>query len=569
MADKIDHSVVPSGDEPLFPASQAPPAQSSTAKPADHAVASPGDSGLQFAPANQATTTTTTTSAAPVPAPGGNLLPQQGPTLGPDKTLGENLAILGQGFGQIGHGIYNYGRSAGNFASMNGLDRLLAIGGQYAPDWTPSALRPDPSFANQQAQTQQARTEMGPGMTALSGLTGLRGFSRVAGPLAGTVAGESIANPALQGGAYMGGESAIAGDDPKTIALKTGLGVGTGTGVGVIANKVVSPVVRALVTKYYGGSTPEELAQKLGQTATGAEQQATTQTATAQQALDEQLSNIRIPSKDLGFKIAGQTDPSVADVQGYRDWLQSQGADAGVAAAQKAPSVNYTGPTHLYDEGDAGYRQWLKNQAVRNAPYAPPTNLPTATQRMMESVNQQLNNPAVAGPTAAAQAEANAAIGQAQDAAVAARANADRAAWLASAGRTAGAPGADVPGQATKLLAQPGLSPAEIQAYTDITQSGMPGKGPALWQAIGRLLGGSAAGGLIHGVGGTPTEAAAAGMIGQHFGGEATSMFVPNVTAATKAAIARSWPALTGEWPASARGQLAGSDAIRTLYGLQ
>lgn len=572
MADKIDHSVVPSGDQPLFPATQAPAAQSSTAKP-DHAVASPGDSGSLFPPASQATTTTTTTPAAPAAAPGGDLLPQQGPTLGPDKTIGENLAILGQGAGQIGHGLLNYGRSAANYATGGGVDWALAHAGQYEPDWMPAALRPNPSLPYQQAQTQQARNEMGPGMTALSGLTGLRGYSRGvgpigAGPLAESVAGQSFVNPALQMGAYKAGESFFAGDDPKTIALKGTEGLASGGALGLVANKIASPIIQAAATKYYGGSTPEELAQKLGQTATGAEQQATTQTAAAQQALNEQLSTIKIPSKDLGFKIEGQTDPSVADVQGYRDWLQSPGVRTGdIAAPPKALGTNYTGPTHLYDEGDAGYRQWLKNQAVRNGGYAPPTtNLPSAQGRMLESVNQQLNNPAVAGPTAAAQAEANATIGQAQDAATAARANADRAAWLASAGRTAGQPGANVPNQATQLLAQPGLSPAEIKAYTDIAQSGSPGKAPQLWQAIGKAMGGA-----LGGYGGSfVNEPGVGALLGQQAGGDLASRIAgPTGAAATQAAIARHWPALTGEWPAASRGMLTASDAIKTLYGLR
>ena len=69
------------------------------------------------------------------------------------------------------------------------------------------------------AQTQKARNEMGPGMTALSALTGIRGFSRGvgpvgAGPLAERLVGTSALNPALQAGGYTALESAVAGDDP-------------------------------------------------------------------------------------------------------------------------------------------------------------------------------------------------------------------------------------------------------------------------------------------------------------------------------------------------------------------
>ena len=568
MADKPDHSVVPAGDEPLFP----------TPDQAQPSVAKPSVAPDSLFPAGQPTAQPTNAPAAQTggaypggnwnpanwewaPPTGGTLLPQQGPTLGPEKTLAQNLAITAGGFGQIGHGIYNYGRSAANYATGSGLDRLLATAGQNEPAWVPSALRPDPSFANQQAQTEQARTEMGPGMTALSGLTGLRGFSRVAGPLAGRVAGESIANPALQGGVYMGGESAITGDDLKTIALKTVEGTVAGGTFGLVANRLVSPAVQALVTKFYGGSTPEELAAKLDQIATGSEQQAASQaeaakaaaaakTAAAQQQAaaqqaqaDQTLSNLRFNRKDLGFEVGtGNKNPTYGDLQAQLENMKT-----------------------IKPEDDPGGVVPILQQRIQTAFQGPEA---AEAQAAHAAASARISGQATAAQQQAEQ-EAAAATAQAQDPAIAARTKANQAQWLASAGRTAGLPGANVPAQATQLLNQPNLTPEQIKAYSDIAQAAVQGKGPSLWESLGRIAGGSAGAGLSQLVG-MPEITPYAMLTLQEAGRDVGSRIAgPSGEAAVRQAIARGWPALTGEWPASARGQLAASDAIKILYGLK
>jgi hypothetical protein len=189
-----------------------------------------------------------------------------------------------------------------------------------------------------------------------------------------------------------------------------------------------------------------------------------------------------------------------------------------------------------------------------------------------QAANLAAHGRAAAQATAAqqqAEQEAAAATAQAEDPAIAARAKAAQAEWLASAGRTAGLPGANVPAQATQLLNQPGLTPAQIKAYSDIAQAGVQGKGPSLWESFGRIMGGSAGAGAAQAVG-MPEIAPYAMLGGQEFGRDLGSRIAgPTGEAAVRQAIARGWPALTGEWPASARGQLAASDAIRTLYGLK
>jgi len=576
---KPDHDVVPSSAS-LFSTPAATPDDQ-----ADHSVA-PASTSL-FPPAGQTSTGNANQPvAAPTPTPaastggaypggnwnpanwvtsGGDLLPQQGPTLGPEKTLAENLAITGGGFGQIGHGISNYYRSAGNYATGGGVDWALGKANQYLPAGTPEALRPNP-YDYQTAQTEQARNEMGPGMTALSALTGLRGFSRGvgpigAGPLAERVVGQSVLNPALQAGVYGTGESYFAGDDPKTIATKGVLSTAGGAGLGIVANKVVSPAVQALVTKYYGGSTPEELAAKLDQTASSAEQQAASQaeaakaaaaakTAVAQQqaatqtaAADETLNNLRFNRKDLGFEVGtGNKNPTYGDLQAQLENMKN-----------------------IKPEDDPGGVVPILQQRIQTAFQGPEA-------AEAQAANLAAHGRAAAQVTAAqqqAEAEAAAATAQAQTPAALARANADQAQWLASAGRTAGLPGANVPAQATQLLNQPGLTPAQIKAYTDIAQAGVQPKGPSLWEAFGRIAGGGAGAGLSQWVG-MPEITPYALLGGQEAGRDLGSRFAgPSGEAAVRQAIARGWPALTGEWPASAQGQLAASDAIRTLYGLK
>jgi hypothetical protein len=572
MADKPDHSVVPAGDEPLFPTTDQA-AQPSVAKPS---VAPPGDSDSLFPAQPSAQPTAQPTNAPAASAggayPGGNwnpanwvtsggdLLPQQGPTLGPEKTLAQNLAIVGQGGTDIAHGIYNYERSAANYATGGGADWALGKLNQVLPAGTPAALRPNP-YDWQQAQTQQARTEMGPGMDTLAMLTGLRGFNRVAGPLAGRAAGESIVNPALQGGVYVGGKSFFEGDDPKTIALKTAGGTVAGGGLGLVANKIVSPAVQALVTKFYGGSTPEELAAKLDQTASSAEQQAASQAeaakaaaaaktaaaqqqATSQQAeADQTLSNLRFNRKDLGFEVGtGNKNPTYGDLQAQLENMKN-----------------------MKPEDDPGGVVPILQQRIQTAFQGPEA---AEAQAAHAAASARISGQATAAQQQAEQ-EAAAATAQAQDPAIAARTKADQAQWLASAGRTAGLPGANVPAQATQLLNQPNLTPEQIKAYSDIASAGVQGKGPSLWESLGRIAGGSAGAGAAQMVG-MPELAPYAMLAIQEAGRDLGSRIAgPSGEAALRQAIARGWPALTGEWPASARGQLSASDAVKFLYGLR
>ena len=111
----------------------------------------------------------------------------------------------------------------------------------------------------------------------------------------------------------------------------------------------------------YGAAVPPVLEQFPGGPVTAGN--IVDRTTQAAQAAELAKAGIKIPSKALGFKVEGQTDPSVSDVQGYREWLQSQSADE--------PSVA--------------------------------NNLPTASQRMMTSIDKALASPDVAPVVAQAQ----------------------------------------------------------------------------------------------------------------------------------------------------------------------
>jgi hypothetical protein len=211
-----------------------------------------------------------------------------------------HLASLGQGAQQIGHGAYDYGRSAGNYGTAGGLDVGLAKAGQYAPDWVPSELRPDPSLAYQQAQTKQARQELGP-IDYASMITGWRGGpARVLGPAANAVAGTSVLNPALQFGAYKTGESMLAGDEPATVATKGATGFGTGLGFGILAKPVA-----AVANKVFGGGLAGE--EEIASQASDAAKQAN--------SAEAKLNNMPISVKDLGFKIGGDDNPTYGKLQ--------------------------------------------------------------------------------------------------------------------------------------------------------------------------------------------------------------------------------------------------------------
>jgi len=363
-----------------------------------------------------------------------------------------------------------------------------------------------------------------------------RGVSSVAAPVAERVLPQAIAKlapAAVEGGTVSGTLAAThtAGQGGSLEDYLRNVGMAIPSGMLIGGGTAALPL---------GRSTPEDVINK---------------TAQASQTANEALSNIKIPSKDLGFKIEGQTDPSVLDVQGYKDWLQSQGVkDVGAGPPLKAAkaNANAAGPTHLYDEGDEGYRQWLKNQSVRNIAYAPETNLPTAQQRMMDSINEQLSNPTAAGPLAAAQtADAQAQWAQA----------------LRDMKSNVGLPGAhgDVRGQAATASQNFPAGSPENTALQNIARVQDPtGKVVPPW--VRRVLVGG--GGAAGEVSGYPGGGAAGANIGSEMSNFADWYFKPKgVSPLIEQQINKAYRPMTGQ-PAPGPGwnQTVGNALLR-IYG--
>lgn len=246
--------------------------------------------------------------------------------------------------------------------------------------------------------------------------------------------------------------------------------------------------------------------------------EATSATAQAAQAAELAKGGIKIPSKALGFKVEGQTDPSVSDVEGYRDWLQSQSGD-------EPPVAN---------------------------------NLPTASQRMMTSIDKALASPEVAPVVAQAQK---------------AQSQADWANRLERWGSNAGLPGqaGDVRGQAAEAAQAFPPGAPENTALQSIAKVTDPKERVVPPWVRRSLVGGLGTAGEFGGYfGGLPGGGALGSNIGSEMANLADWYFTPKGPGAApliQQQIARSYPALTGRPAPGPGGNQALMNAFLRLYG--
>jgi hypothetical protein len=461
---------------------------------------------------------------------------------------------------------WSYGLSPlalqGAQAGAKGLQN--ATGSAYDPfpaGLTPEAMR---------ARIQEAQENVGPGIIPLSaaamatqplnytpfgpGALSERVAARVApnaAELAAKVLPENIAKyvpeqlfPNMaKGGAFTGDVAAAhtagAGGSPEDIGKSFLYNLPAGAGISAVANLL--PLGRA---------TPEDIVNKTIQAAQGASSKAASTT---------------VPSKNLGFTIEGQQDPSVLNVMEYKKWLESQGVQsadvqpsAEIAAKGQAAVDRAAAPQEAYGEDEEGARQALSAQIVKNANKNPPpgdtSNLPTAQERMLTRINQALAQPDVQPALKAAQ------VGSMQTQA---------AAILQQMWNRLGAE--DPRPAALKAMDLfPEGSPAQ-QAFRNIAAT--PDASPLLSRtirsglsAIGGGLGEAAniaGGGHVPWGGGAAAGAGAANWLGNAFedirGGG-------NVTPLVRQTIAKQYPTLTGQPAPGPGGNQALANALLRLY---
>jgi hypothetical protein len=329
------------------------------------------------------------------------------------KTYRPSAADVGTAFGDD----WTYGLSplALQGAQAGAKSLQGATGGSYDPfptGLTPEAMR---------ARIQEAHENLGPAgplvtaaAMATSPLTylGIGPETKVAGAVAERVlpeASELAAKYAPEGVAKYVPEQLFpnmvkAGTAASTTAAAHTAGAGgsledivksflynfpVGAGIGGVANLL--PL---------GRSTAEDV---------------TANTQRAAQQASSKAASTTVPSKNLGFTIEGQQDPSVLNVMDYKKWLESQGVQGadvqpspGIAAKGQAAVDRAATPQEAYGEDEEGARQALNAQIVKNANKNPPSsdasNLPTAQERMLTNINLALAQPDVQPALKAAQA---------------------------------------------------------------------------------------------------------------------------------------------------------------------
>jgi len=383
-------------------------------------------------------------------------------------------------------------RSFANYFTANTADPMMARIGQNEPAGTPSWAQFNPDVQAQRAETAAARERLGAldkygvaptALGALMDLTGGGGLSLI--PRMGAY---------RAGSSYQGGET-----NPLNVVQEGAKGLLEGTIPTVVNKALVGPLASYFGKRAYGADTPESIASTTQQQA---------------QAAKEQLANIPVSQKDLGFSYT------------------------------QGPLANTKNPTYaqLQDE--------LKNFAGIKAEDDPSGAVPLLTGK----INQALGAP----ETLIAKTTADAAAAKATTAQQLADWN-----WQASV------KGMDVPGQALNYLkANPDLPLTQRDAYSAIANAGVQG-GSSLREMMGAGLGGLVGRGVKAGFG-------AVGLPAPPFIGEASTYLGGKVlggggdaTAATQQALLNSYPALLpGYTPGALQTQLTSDQAKQAISQL-
>ena len=383
-------------------------------------------------------------------------------------------------------------RSFANYFTANAADPMMARIGQNEPAGTPSWAQFNPDVQAQRAETAAARERLGAldkygvaptALGALMDLTGGGGLSLIP-RMAAYRAGSS----------YQGGET-----NPLNIVQEGAKGLAEGTIPTVVNKALVGPLAGYFGKKAYGSDTPESIAS-------AAQQQA--------EAAKEQLANIPVSQKDLGFSFT------------------------------KGPLANTKNPTYaqLQDE--------LENFAKIKPEDDPSGAIPILTAK----INQAVSAP----ETQIAKTVADTAA-----------ARGTTAQQLADWNWQANVKGMDVPGQAVDYLkANPDLPLTQRDAYSAIANAGVQG-GSSLREMMGAGLGGLVGRGVKAGLG-------AVGLPAPPFIGEASTYLGGKVlggggdaTAATQQALLNSYPALLpGYTPGALQTQLTSDQAKQAISQL-
>jgi len=380
-------------------------------------------------------------------------------------------------------------RSGVNYLTGNSADNLFAQLGQRQPPGTPAWLQFNPDAQAQRAETAAARERLGAfdkygvapvSIGALMELTGGAGASlipRMAAYRAGS--------------AYQGGER-----DPLTLTTEGGKGLLEGMVPTAVNKFLVGPLASYFGKRAYGADTPESIAQQAAQQA---------------QAAKEQLANIPVSQKDLGFSFT------------------------------QGPLANTKNPTYaqLQDE--------LENFAKITREEDPSGAVPILTKR----INQALDTPGTqTAKTVADEASAKATTAQ----------------QLADWNWQANVKGMNVPGQALDYLkANPDLPLTQRDAYSAIANAGVQG-GSTLREMMGAGIGGMMGRGLKSVAGAFGLPAPGASELGTYIGGKFGGA-PGDATAATQEALLNSYQQLLPDYmPGALRTQIA-SDQAKQAFG--
>jgi len=380
-------------------------------------------------------------------------------------------------------------RSGANYLTANSADNIFARIGQNEPPGTPDWLKFNPDAQAQRNETAAARERLGAfdkygvaptSIGALMELTGGAGASLI---------------PRMA--AYRGGSSYQKGDDPLTVTEEGGKGALEGLIPTAVNRLLVGPVANYFGKRAYGGDTPESIAAKAAQQA---------------QAAKEQLANVPVSQKDLGFSFT------------------------------KGPLANTKNPNY------AQLQTELENFAKMTPEDDPSGAVPILTKR----INQALDTP-----------ETQIAKGVAADAS----SKAATAQQLADWNWQAKVKGMNVPGQALDYLkANPDLPLDQRDAYAAIANAGVQG-GSTLREMVGAGIGGMVGRGLKATAGAFGLPAPGAGELGTYVGGKFGGA-AGDATAATQEALLKGYPALTGNTPGALQPQIASDQAKQALSRL-
>ena len=379
-------------------------------------------------------------------------------------------------------------RSGANYFTANAADPMMARIGQNEPAGTPPWLRFNPDVQAQRAETAAARERLGAldkygvaptALGALMELTGGGGASLI---------------PRMA--AYRAGSTYQGGDTNPLDITWAGVKGGLEGTVPTAINKVlVGPLANYFGKRAYGADTPESIA-------------ATTQQQA--EAAKEQLANIPVSQKDLGFSFT------------------------------QGPLANTKNPT---------YSQ-LQDELTNFAKIRPEDDPSGAVPLLTAKINQAVSAP----ETQVAKTAADAAAAQATT-----------AKQLADWNWQANVKGMDVPGQALDYLkANPGMPLTQRDAYSAIANAGVQG-GSNLREILGATIGGAVGRGIRGAAGAFGLPAPGASEVGTYLGGKFGGAG-PDATAATQEALANSYKALLpGYMPGALQSQIATEQAKQAM----